>query len=99
MSRREKFQSMGYRGGTSRKAAQTRRYPLRKVVDEFAHETIEVGASTLEIERVELECGHKLSPPNDIIGRRYPARMRCRHCYRAEQEAADIDPEEGESNG
>jgi hypothetical protein len=85
VSRKERFRSMGYQGGTSRRAAQTRRYPLRRVVNEFASKEVTVGDTSYEVEAVELECGHKVSPPTDIIGRRYPARMRCRRCWEAEQ--------------
>lgn len=77
MSRRERFASMGYQGGTSQRANRTRRYPLRKVIDE--HATKEVEGYKLVC--WELECGHKVSPPTDIIGPRYPSRMRCRRCF------------------
>lgn len=81
MSRRDR--SMGYQGATSKRAKQTRRYPLRKVVDE--HATREVAGS--KITCWELECGHKVQPPSDIIGPRYPTRMRCRRCFEKTNDA------------
>lgn len=73
--RKRKFQRMGRNGAAA--AAKSRRYPLRKVVDEGA--TKEVEGYTLRC--WELECGHKVSPPEDLIGPRYPERMRCRQCF------------------
>lgn len=75
-TRHEKFASMGYRGATSRKAQATRTYPLRRVVDEAA--TKEVAGYTVRC--WELKCGHKVRPPKDLIGPRYPSRMRCAQC-------------------
>jgi hypothetical protein len=57
-------------------AAQRRTYPLRRVVDHNATQSFR--GST--VPAVELECGHKLAPPEDRSGRRYPERMRCRFC-------------------
>ncbi len=76
---------MGYRGATSRRARETRRYPLRRVVDDFAKKEIVAGGSTYWVDAVKLECGHLVRPPRDIIGRRYPERMRCRACWLEEQ--------------
>lgn len=73
---KERFQRMGYRGATSARARKTRTYPLRKVVDE--HATKEVAGYTIYC--WELECGHKVHPPGDLIGPRYPERMRCAQC-------------------
>lgn len=97
MSRKEQFRSMGYQGATSKKAKQTRRYPLRKVVDEFARKTITLDSGdSFKVEAVELECGHKLSPPTDLIGRRYPARMRCRKCF---EESSSKEADENDEKG
>jgi hypothetical protein len=74
--RKRRFASMGRKG--AERAAKTRSYPLRKVVNE--HAEFEPGVPAYE-----LECGHKLHPPEDLIGRRYPARMRCAECFRASQ--------------
>jgi hypothetical protein len=63
---------MGRNG--ARRAAASRRYPLRKVVSESAE--FEPGVRAWE-----LECGHKVHPPEDLIGPRYPARMRCAECF------------------
>ena len=63
-------------------AAKRRMYPLRRVVDHDAR----MDFSGTTIPAVELECGHKLAPPEDRTGRRYPARMRCRFCF---EEATD----------
>jgi hypothetical protein len=65
-------------------AARKRRYPLRKVVNEFASREEVVGGHVVSYSAFELECGHKLAPPEDMIGRRYPSRMRCRFCFAAE---------------
>ena len=84
---------MGYQGATSARAKQTRRYPLRKVVDEAADKEIKIGDSTYHVTSVELECGHLVRPPEDIIGRRYPQRMRCRKCWLEQQGEAATDDE------
>lgn len=51
-------------------------HPLRRVTDHHATTLF----SGVRIPAVELECGHKLAPPEDRSGRRYPACMRCRFC-------------------
>jgi hypothetical protein len=51
------------------------------VVDEFAENLVVIGGEASKVPAFELECGHKLAPPEDMIGRRYPARMRCRFCF------------------
>jgi hypothetical protein len=57
-------------------------YPLRRVVDHQGRREYQ----GVQIDAVELECGHKLSPPEDFRGRRYPDRMRCRLCAKEEAE-------------
>lgn len=59
----------------ARAAARSKRYPLRKVVSE--HSQFEANVPAWE-----LECGHKVHPPRDITGPRYPERMRCAQCFR-----------------
>lgn len=55
--------------------------PLRKVI---AIRTID------GVEYDDLECGHRLIPAQDIIGRRCPARRRCRKCKMGKP--TDFDP-------
>jgi hypothetical protein len=82
LNRREKFQSMGYRGATSERARKTRTYPLRKVLDDGIG--LDPDRPNADVDA--LECGHFLSGAEDIIGRRYPARRRCHKCAKeAEQ--------------
>lgn len=74
--RKRQFQRMGRNGAA--KAQATNRYPLRRVINEFAE--FEPGVPAFE-----LECGHKLHPPHDITGPRYPGRMRCFQCFKEVQ--------------
>lgn len=59
-----------------------RTYPLRRVVGHDARMQ-EQGVS---IPAVELECGHKVAPPEE---RRYPACMPCRFCAASQREKTD----------
>lgn len=86
LNRREKFQAMGRNGGKSRRAAQTRTYPLRKVILDGQGIWPEHPARDTDA----LECGHFLGGAEDIIGRRYPARRRCYKC--AKGQPPDFDP-------
>ncbi len=87
--RKQRLKQMGQKGAARR--AKTNSYPLRKVVDHNAKEQVgipEGGAgpfrSSFTRDAVELECGHFLSPPTDLTGRRFPDRMRCWKCAREE---------------
>lgn len=56
--------------------ARRRKAPLRLVVNHQGEMLID----GVPVPAVELECGHKLHPPEDYRGRRYPERMRCPRC-------------------
>ncbi len=79
LNRREKFQAMGSKGGSSERAQKTRTYPLRKVIEDG----IGLDPNRPHTDVDALECGHFLTGAEDIIGRRYPARRRCSKCARA----------------
>lgn len=79
LNRREKFQAMGRHGGTSERAQKTRTYPLVKVLDSGVG--LDPGRPYMDVDA--LECGHFLAGAEDIIGRRWPARRRCRKCANA----------------
>lgn len=86
--RKRHLKRMGSKGG--QRAKKTNSYPLRRVVNHHAQETVEIPEGgvgpfkqSFTREAVELECGHLLSPPTHLMGRRYPARMRCWKCAKA----------------
>lgn len=55
--------------------------PLRKVVGHNESEDVsQTPGLPMVVPRWKLECGHLVSPPQDIYGERFPERMRCRAC-------------------
>jgi hypothetical protein len=66
-------------GGIAAATSPTRKYPLRKIVGETMER---IEGTTVEVRRQVLECGHTIAVPSDMIGERYPARRRCRKCFR-----------------
>lgn len=56
--------------------------PLRKVTEVGVMVDISSKPDQykMEVPKWKLECGHLVSPPSDMYGDRYPARMRCRQC-------------------
>lgn len=64
----------------SRKRPSLRSAPLRKVVDRAESEDVSRDDDPMPVPRWKLECGHLVSPPVDIHGERFPARMRCGQC-------------------
>jgi hypothetical protein len=67
---------------TKRQRPDLRKAPLRAVIERNV--LVDVSPKPAEyamnIPKWKLECGHFVSPPQDIYGERFPSRMRCGEC-------------------
>lgn len=59
--------------------------PLRQVVETgvVVNVSTKLGEYEMNVLKWKLECGHLVSPPQDIYGERFPEKMRCGECRNA----------------
>lgn len=90
MSNLSRYSSKGPHRGATKRRSEVASYPLRKVLDDAYPKKVEsrFGPDFL-ITMTLVECGHLLSAASDFIGRRFPARRRCRKC--AEGKPPDVE--------
>jgi hypothetical protein len=79
----DRRRSRARQGGQA--AAETNRFPLRRVVSETHRELVATAdsghfARDITVPAVLLECGHLVRPARDMVGDRHPARRGCRKC-------------------